>query len=64
MFIQGLEEARIIEGYRKFPSNKLVIIRNKRINEFNMKIEEKVAKLVEKIKKLHLGAKDAPTAHK
>ena len=51
MFIQGLEEARIIEGYRKFPSNKLVIIRNKRINEFNMKIEEKVAKLVEKIKK-------------
>ncbi len=51
IFIQGLEEERILEGYRAYPSNRVIIIRNSVVTEKNKALEEKVEEFIESIKK-------------
>ncbi len=50
MFLQGLEEERILEGFRAYPSRKVIIVRNSNISDYNRKVETVIDKLVARIK--------------
>ncbi len=50
IILQGLEEERILQGYRAHPAKKVVIIRNSQVFDYNRKVEEVINGLISGIK--------------